>query len=166
MSETVGHNSVVAIHYTLTNDAGAVLDSSRERDPMPYLHGHNNIVVGLEKALEGKSVGDKLVVDVSPADGYGERTGPGPQAVPRREFPKDVQLEVGMSFMSEGSDGERVALHITDIRGSRVFVDINHPLAGENLHFDVEITMVRPANESEQKHGHPHGLDGTSGHHH
>ena len=105
MPETAVKNKVVTIHYTLRDDAGEILDSSRDSDPLEYLHGYGGIVPGLERALEGKAVGDKLVVDVAPKDGYGEPSGPGPRAVPRDAFPDDVELEKGLQFFAPGPKG-------------------------------------------------------------
>ncbi len=163
MSDVIADGKVVAIHYTLTDDDGKVLDSSSGRGPLVYLHGSRNIVPGLENALVGQAAGAKLKVDVAPADGYGERHGPGPQAIPRRELPKDLEVFEGMPLRASGSDGQDVVLWVTKVAGSRIYVDVNHPLAGQNLHFDVEIVEMRDASAEEIEHGHAHGPDG---HHH
>jgi FKBP-type peptidyl-prolyl cis-trans isomerase SlyD len=154
---------VVLINYTLKDEGGSVLDSSSPDAPLPYLHGAGNIVVGLEKALEGMAVGASFDVEVAPEDGYGERQSPGPQGVPRKEFPKDANLVPGMAFRA-GANGE-VILFITKVEGAYVYVDTDHPLAGKTLHFTGSITRIREANENEKAHGHPHGPDGTHHHH-
>jgi FKBP-type peptidyl-prolyl cis-trans isomerase SlyD len=154
---------VVSFHYTLTNGSGEVLDSSADREPLPYLHGAGNIVPGLEQQLSGKAVGDKFDAVVAPADGYGERSGPEPQAVERGAFPPDAPLQKGMQFMAQTPDGQHIPLWIDRIEGDTVYVDHNHPLAGVTLHFAVEITGIRDATAEEQAHGHPHG---PGGHHH
>jgi len=158
----IADRCVAYFHYTLTNDAGDVLDSSEGREPLPYLHGAGNIVIGLEKALAGKKAGDKLDVAVSPEEGYGVRNEGLVQVVPRDAFRGVDKLEPGMQFQAESSVGP-VSVVITKIDGDNVTVDGNHPLAGETLHFKVEITQVRDASVEEVLHGHVHG---AGGHHH
>ena len=156
----IAENAVVAIHYTLTNDAGDTLDSSRERDePLAYLHGHGNIIPGLEKALLGKQTGDTLKVTVEPAEGYGERHEGLIQEVPREAFQGVDELEPGMQFQASTDAGPRM-FTITDVQDDVVTVDGNHPLAGATLHFDVEIAEVRAASAEELSHGHVHGPGG------
>ena len=150
------------IHYTLTNDQGEVLDSSSGGEPLAYLHGSGNIIPGLEKALEGKQAGDKLVVKVAPADGYGERNDALIQQVPKRAFQGVAQIQPGMSFTAQSSQGP-MQVTVTAVAGDMVTVDGNHPLAGETLNFDVEVTEVRKATLEELSHGHVHG---PGGHHH
>ena len=154
---------VVSFHYTLTNDDGDVLDSSQGSEPLMYLHGAGNIVPGLERALLGRTVGDRFKSVIAPEDGYGERQGPGPQAVPRSRFPKDAELEEGMQIFAQGPNGDAFPLWVVDVSDKEVMVDHNHPLAGVTLHFDVEVTDIRSATADEMSHGHPHGPDG---HHH
>ena len=153
-------------HYTLKNGDGEVLDSSAGLQPMPYLHGSRNIVSGLERALAGRVTGDKLEVVVAAVDGYGEHDGKDPQRVRRRELPKGRDYEPGMPLRAEVSAGEYVQLWIIRAEGAWVWLTANHPLAGVELHFDVEVVGVRSALQVELDHGHPHGLDGTQGHHH
>lgn len=163
MSEqTIGADKVATIHYTLTNEAGKVLDSSRGGSPMAYLHGHGNIVPGLENRLLGAKVGDAFAAVVPPAEGYGEKQGE-PQSVFRREFPKEMTLQEGMPLRATNSQGEDVVLWIHGIKGDRVFVHTDHPLAGETLRFDVEVMEIRDASAEEIAHGHVHG---PHGHHH
>jgi FKBP-type peptidyl-prolyl cis-trans isomerase SlyD len=158
----IADRCVAYFHYTLTNDAGDVLDSSDGREPLPYLHGKGNIVVGLEKELAGKQAGDKLTVKVSPEEGYGVRNEELVQKVPRRAFQGVANLEPGMQFQAESNMGP-VSVVVTAVTGDMVTVDGNHPLAGETLHFAVEITEVREATVEEVLHGHVHG---AGGHHH
>ncbi len=153
---------VVFFHYTLTNDAGETIDSSRGGNPLPYLHGAGNIVPGLEKQLTGKAVGDKLQAAVAPEEGYGVRHGH-PMPVPRDQFPQDVDIQPGMQFFAQDPDGNQFPLWIAEVTDETVTVDPNHPLAGENLNFDVEIVSIRDASDEEKEHGHPH-LPGM--HHH
>lgn len=160
MSQSIEDGKVVQFHYTLTNGEGQVIDSSRERDPLAYLHGAGNIVPGLESALTDHEAGDSFEATVPPAQGYGEKQGPGPQSVPRDQFPDDMPLQPGMPFMAQTPDGEQVQLWIHAIQGEQVLVDQNHPLAGETLHFDVEVVEIRDATDEEKEHGHPHGPGG------
>ncbi|HEX4895740.1 MAG TPA: peptidylprolyl isomerase [Solimonas sp.] len=158
----IAEQRVVLMHYTLTNDRGEVLDSSQGHDPLAYLHGSGNIIPGLEKALLGKKAGDKLQVKVAPAEGYGERDERLLQNVPRRAFQGVKDIQPGMSFTAQGDRGP-MRVVVTRVAGDMVTVDGNHPLAGETLNFDVEITEVRAATAEEMEHGHVHG---PGGHHH
>ena len=155
----IAQNSVVAFHYTLTNDAGEVLDSSEGREPLTYLHGAGNIIPGLEKELEGRAAGDKLNATVSPAEGYGEKQDQLVQEVPRDAFQGVESIEPGMQFQAQ-TQGGPLMVTVTQVGGDTVTVDGNHPLAGQTLNFDVEIASVREASEEEVEHGHVHGEGG------
>lgn len=155
----ISANKVVSIHYTLKNDAGEVLDSSSGREPLSYLQGGGNIVPGLEKALEGKSSGEKVNVSVVPEEGYGPRHDGLMQEVPRDAFQGVEDIKPGMQFHAQGPQGPLVVT-VVEAGDETVKVDGNHPLAGETLHFDVEVTDVREATDEEKEHGHVHGPDG------
>lgn len=156
----IDNHKVVSFHYTLTNASGAVIDSSEGRDPLVYLHGEENIIHGLELALEGKSVGDKLNVSIEPADAYGEFDPAMVEVVSSDMFDGVDNIEVGMEFQAETPDGEGVQMvRISDVDGDHVTVDGNHPLAGQQLNFDVAIVDIRKATEEELEHGHVHGAD-------
>ena len=148
-------NAAVSIHYTLTNDSGDQLDSSRGDEPLTYLHGAGNIIPGLEDALTGKSVGDKFNVTIAPEQAYGELSPDMIQVVSKRMF-EGMEIEIGMQFHADVSHGSGI-ITITEINGDDVTVDGNHPLAGETLNFDVEVVDVRPASADELAHGHVHG---------
>ena len=165
MSDTVQNDKVVVFHYTLTNNAGETIDASGDH-PLPYLHGHDNIVPGLERQIDGKSVGDTFVAIVPPEEGYGERMDVEPQKVPKEAFPEGFPCEEGQMIQAEADDGELLALWIVAVEEDHVLLDPNHPLAGETLNFDIEIVKIRDAKEDELTHGHPHGIDGDEGHHH
>ncbi|TDO06876.1 MULTISPECIES: FKBP-type peptidyl-prolyl cis-trans isomerase [Halomonas] len=152
----IAQNSVVAFHYTLTNDAGDVLDSSEGREPLTYLHGAGNIIPGLEKQLEGLAPGDKLQAKVTPEEGYGEVQAQLVQEVPRDAFQGVDNVEPGMQFQAQ-TQGGPLMVTVTSVEGDTVTVDGNHPLAGQPLNFDVEIAEVREASEDEIEHGHVHG---------
>lgn len=155
----VQNDHVVSIDYTLKNDAGDVMDTSEQNGPLAYLHGHQNIIPGLEKALDEKSVGDNFTVSIEPADAYGERDERMIQTVPRSMFQGVDEIEPGMRFQAQTEGGVTVVT-IKEVNGDEITLDGNHELAGETLHFDVEIKDVRPASEEELEHGHVHGPDG------
>ena len=152
----IAENTAVSIHYTLTNDQGEVLDSSKGGDVLVYLHGSGNIISGLEAALVGKKVGDKFNVRIEPKDAYGEVADDMVQIISKDMFEGIDQIEVGMQFHADVSYGSGVVT-VVNIDGDNVTIDGNHPLAGEALTFDVEIIDVRPATTEELDHGHVHG---------
>ena len=158
----VADNMAVSIHYTLTNDKGEVLDSSIGDEALVYLHGEGNIISGLEKALDGKTVGDKFNVRLAAADAYGELMEDRVQVISRAMFEGVDELEVGMQFQADVSDGPGIVT-VTNIDADNITIDGNHPLAGEPLTFDVEVVAIRAATEEELDHGHVHG---AGGHHH
>ena len=155
-------NMVVSFHYTLKDDSGEVLDSSSGREPLSYLHGHGNIIPGLEKALEGTAAGHRSAVDIDAAEGYGETNPDLVFEAPREHFPEDLKLEEGARVYAEGPEGP-VSFTVVRLTDSGAVLDGNHPLAGKQLHFDVEVVEVRPATDEEVTHGHVHG---EGGHHH
>jgi FKBP-type peptidyl-prolyl cis-trans isomerase SlyD len=147
--------TAVSFHYTLTNQDGEQLDSSIGSEPLVYLHGAGNIINGLEAALLGKQAGDTLVVTIPPEDAYGVIDENMVQVVARSMF-EGMDIDVGMQFHADVSYGSGV-ITITAIDGDDITIDGNHPLAGEQLTFDVEIIDVRPATAEELAHGHIHG---------
>lgn len=155
-------DAVVSIHYTLTNDQSETLDSSAGGEPLVYLHGNGNLIAGLENALLGKQAGEKLTAKISPAEGYGEYDKALLQRVPRRSFKGISDIRAGMQFQMQSSGGPRTVT-VTQVMGDMVTVDGNHPLAGQNLNFEVEVMEVREATAEELAHGHVHG---PGGHHH
>lgn len=155
----IANNCIASFHYTLTDKDGKVLDSSEGREPLAYLHGSGNIIPGLEKELEGKQAGDKLTVAVPAAEAYGERNDAMMQELPANMFSGVDKIEVGMEFHAQTEQGVQV-VSVAAVDGDTVTVDANHPLAGVDLNFDVEITEVRPATEEEVSHGHAHGVGG------
>lgn len=156
MSVLIAKNSVVTVHYKLTDDAGKVLDSSEGAEPLSYLHGAGNIVVGLEKALTGKAAGDSVKVRVEPAEGYGEIMPDGIKTIERDAFEGVESIEVGMTFEAQAPDGTAQEITVTKIDGDAITIDTNHPLAGVPLNFDIQIVGVRPATKEELEHGHSH----------
>jgi FKBP-type peptidyl-prolyl cis-trans isomerase SlyD len=158
----ISKDSVVSIHYTLTDDQKQVLDSSSGKEPLVYIHGSGSIIPGLEQALEGKSQGEKLKVTILPEDAYGPRHAEMVQNVLKSEFQDADKIHVGMRFQVNTQGGPLV-LTVIEVKETEVVVDGNHPLAGMTLHFDVEVTDIRTATEEELAHGHVHG---EGGHHH
>jgi FKBP-type peptidyl-prolyl cis-trans isomerase SlyD len=160
MAMTIAADTVVSIHYTLKLDNGEVVDTSSGGEPLAYLHGHGNIVPGLESELTGRNVGDEFAVKVSPEEGYGPRDPRGVQVVPRGNFPDEIEIQPGMQFQAQTEDGHQIPLTVAGVEGDKVTVDMNHPLAGQNLHFQIEVTAVRKATDEELEHGHVHGPGG------
>jgi FKBP-type peptidyl-prolyl cis-trans isomerase SlyD len=161
MTAKVAAEKVVTIHYTLKNDAGEILDSSDGRDPLDYLHGADNIVAGLEKALDGQEAGAEVKAVVPPAEGYGEHDPKLVENIPMRKLGKPW-AQPGERFRVQTDQGPRV-LTVVGTKGDYAMVDANHPLAGVTLHFEVKIVEIRDASKEELEHGHPHG---PGGHHH
>jgi FKBP-type peptidyl-prolyl cis-trans isomerase SlyD len=155
----VADKTVVAFHYTLSTDAGEVIDSSSAREPLVYLHGAGNIVPGLEKQMINRKAGDKFNAVVKAEDGYGLHDPLLVQQVPRQSFADVEQLEVGMQFEAQTEQGPLSAV-VTKIDGDTVTVDANHPLAGQNLNYAIEVVDVRKASAEESSHGHVHGAGG------
>lgn len=155
----IAANCVAYIHYTLTDEGGAVLDSSSGGEPLAYLHGAGNIIPGLEKALEGKQAGDKLAVQVAPEEGYGVRDEGLVQQVPRRAFQGVKDIKAGMRFHANTGHGAAQVM-VTQVQGDMVTIDGNHALAGVTLNFAVEVSKVREATAEELMHGHVHGAGG------
>lgn len=158
----IANDTVVRFNYTLTNSDGDVLDKSNG-EPLAYLHGHHNIIPGLEAQMEGKGAGDKFTVTVAPEDAYGEYLAEAVQEVPRANFQGVENIEVGMQFQSQTDDGHVMLVTVKDVNDDVVVVDGNHPLAGVTLTFDVEVVDIREATAEEIAHGHAHGV---GGHHH
>lgn len=166
MSLTIAENTIGIFHYTLTDETDTILDSSQGHQPMPYLHGHGNIIPGLESHMLGKTVGDSFQAVIPPAEAYGELDPEGEIKVHQRDLPKGYTFEEGRQIWIRDENGDPSPLWMVAKVGAYFTFTNNHPLAGKTLTFDVEVVGVRPANEEELAHGHPHGIDGTAGHHH
>ncbi|MDA1343140.1 MAG: peptidylprolyl isomerase [Proteobacteria bacterium] len=152
----IANNTAVTIHYTLTNDAGEVLDSTAGGEPMAYLHGRGNIISGLEKTLQNKNVGDKFDVRIEPEDAYGEFSEDMIQVVSREMFDGIDDLEVGMQFHAAVNSGSGIVT-VMKIDGDDITIDGNHSMAGLALSFAIEVVGVRLATKDENSHGHIHG---------
>ncbi len=159
----VEKDKVATFHYHLTDAAGEVIDSSREAQPLTILVGHGSLIPGMEQGLIGHKVGDRFDIVVAPAEGYGERREDFTQRVPKKYFRDADHLKPGdMEVLGLQGGGHR-QVTVIKVGSSVVDVDLNHPLAGKTLHFNVEITEVRDATPEELAHGHVHG---PGGHHH
>lgn len=152
-------DNVGIIEYVLTDSEGEQLDAS-DGNPLAYLHGHGNLIPGLEAELEGKTAGDKFKATIPAAAAYGERIEALVQTVPNSMFQGVEELEIGMRFEAQSEQGMH-SVEITHIDGDQITVDGNHPLAGLDLTFAVEVKEVRAATEDEIDHGHAHGVGGV-----
>jgi FKBP-type peptidyl-prolyl cis-trans isomerase SlyD len=149
-------HAAVAMHYTLTNAEGEVLDSSEGQDPLTYLHGTGGVIPGLEAALLDKAEGDQFTAVIEPNEAYGVVDPSLVQVVPRSAFAGVESIEAGMRFTASDEQGQQQSVAIAAVNGDEITVDGNHPLAGETLHFEVEVVSVRTATEEEISHGHVH----------
>lgn len=157
---TIAQHKVVSIHYKVVDVAtGETIDSSEGAEPMTYLHGEQNIIPGLEKALEGKQIGDEFDVTVEAADAYGEYSEERVQQVPREAFTGVEDIEPGMAFTAQTEQGP-VNLIVIEVTEEIITVDANHPLAGKSLAFSVKVDSIRDASQEELDHGHVHGPGG------
>ena len=150
----VTSNTVVSLHYTLKNGDGRVLDTSKERDPLTFLHGAGEIIPGLEDALEGHADGDSFSVSVEPDKAYGEYQDSLTFDVSKDQFQDSDKISEGMQVQAKMQDGSTRILTVKEIKDSDVKLDANHPLAGQTLHFDIEIENVREPTEEERDQGH------------
>ena len=161
----VADNLVVGMEYVLILADGQVIDQSQPGEPLYYLQGHQNIIPGLEKELAGLSVGDEKEVTVAPADAYGESYPENVQEIPKDLFPEGATIFPGMPLqLNNPETGQMIPAQITEVKDDVVIVDMNHPLAGETLTFNVRIAAIREASAEELEHGHAHGVDGDDGH--
>lgn len=162
MAIEIEKDTVVQFHYTLTNAQGEQLESTEGADPMAYLHGHGNIIPGLERALQGKSEGDSFSVTIEPADAYGERKDIPGQRIPLKHLLGAKKWRPGMTAWVETDQGRR-QVTVAKVGKFNADCDLNHPLSGQTLTFDIQVLQIRDATEEEKSHGHAHGV---GGHHH
>ena len=155
----VGEKKVVSFHYTLNSEEGKLIESSREKEPMSYLHGANNIIPGLEKEMTGRKAGDEYSVTVQPEDAYGARSEANIQRIALKHLGKKVRPKVGQVLVLHTKQG-KVQATVVKVGRFNVDVDANHPLSGQALTFDVQIMSVRDATQEEIGHGHAHGVGG------
>ncbi|QBY05066.1 peptidylprolyl isomerase [Thalassotalea sp. HSM 43] len=158
----IANNKVVNMHYAVMDKDENLIDSSYDHKPLAFIHGSGFLIPGLESALEGKQVGDSFIVDIAAEDAYGERHDGLVQTVPKALFASIDDLDVGMQLRAQTDQGEQTVI-VIGMDEEEITVDGNHPLAGMDLKFDVEIIEVRDASEDELAHGHVHG-EGGCGH--
>lgn len=159
--DRVKQDVVVSLQYKLWLDDGTLLEESEADEPLVYLHGHNNIIPGLERELTGLLVGDHKKVVVRPSDAYGEYDPENVDEVDRKDLPSNFEPQEGMLLSVQDEDGHEFYAQIVEVSDDTVVLDFNHPMAGETLHFDVTVTGVREPTPEELDHGHVH----THGHH-
>jgi FKBP-type peptidyl-prolyl cis-trans isomerase SlyD len=159
----IAQNKVVTMNFTLTDDHGNVLDSTDQNGPFSYLSGNNMVLPKLEEAVNGMIIGTKKSLKLNAVDGYGNYNEDARQVVGKENFPEDFVLEVGMEYMASNPEGVQMPFIITNVDGDAITIDFNHPLAGMNLNFEIELIDVRDATADELNHGHVHGV---GGHHH
>ncbi len=157
LSFAVANDMVVGIAYELRLDDGDVIDDATDNEPFEFIQGHGDVIRGLEEALYGLKIGDVKKVRVTPVDGYGV---PDPEAfvlVPLSSFPDELELSEGMVLaMREKDTDQSVEARVTELKDDGVLMDLNHPLAGETLFYNVEVVSLRPASPAELAHGHVH----------
>jgi FKBP-type peptidyl-prolyl cis-trans isomerase SlyD len=159
--QVVADDVVVTMEYTVKVD-GEVVDSSDDHEPIEFLQGHSQVISGLEKQLYGMAVGDSKSFAVAPGEGYGERDADAIADIPRGEFPDEIPLEPGVELQMEDEDGDVMNAVIVSAGEKTIRLDFNHPLAGKELHFSVQVIGLRQATAEELEHGHAH----SEGHHH
>lgn len=159
----IEQNKVVTMNFTLKDDEGNLLDSTEKGGPFSYISGTNMVLPKLEEALSGMLIGSKKNLKLVAKDGYGDYNDDAIQVVGKENFPEDIVLEVGMEYMANSPDGVKMPFTISNVDGEEITIDFNHPLAGKNLNFDIELLNVRDATAEELSHGHVHG---AGGHHH
>lgn len=157
--KTVENDIVVSLDYTLTVD-GEVIDTSQDSDPIQFIQGQGQLIPGLERQLYGMEVGASKNVVVQPKEGYGEMDPGAFTEVPRDQFPPQIPLQPGVELQLTNQDGEELQAFIESISGDDVRLNFNHPLAGKQLHFSVEVIDLRHPTPDELEHGHVHGEDG------
>ena len=156
-------NKVVTLNFTLTDDAGNVLDSTDQGGSFSYISGRGMVLPKLEEAVSVMMIGTKKQLKIEAADAYGNYNDQIVQVVGKENFPEDFVLEVGMEYMASNPEGVQMPFTITEVNGDEITIDFNHPFAGMNLNFDLELLDVRDATAEELAHGHVHG---PGGHHH
>ena len=155
-------NKVISFNYVLKDEEGTVLDSTENKTPLTFLSGSNQILPKLEEAFDGMLIGGKKNVKIDATNAYGDYDEKAVQSIKKEQFPPEAKLEEGMRYVANAPDGGQMPFVITEINENDIKADFNHPLAGKNLEFDVELVDVRDATAEEMQHGHVHG---PGGHH-
>ena len=158
----IGANKVVTVNYKLSDDQGNLIQTTKENEPFVYLSGNNQILPKLEEAIDAMLIGGKKNIELDSSDAYGDYDEKAIQQVKKNAFPEGANLEPGMEYMAQSPEGHPVPFVIKDVKDDDITIDFNHPLAGRNLSFDVELVDVRDATLEELQHGHVHGAGGHS----
>lgn len=153
-------NKVVTMNYDLKDEDGNIIDSSRERGLLSFLSGTSQVLPKLEEAMSTMLIGTKKNIKLEAADAYGEYNNEAFQVVKRSAFPEDAAIEEGIGYISTAKDGQQTPFKISKVDGDDITLDFNHPLAGINLEFEVELLDIRDATPEEKSHGHVHGPNG------
>lgn len=153
-------NKVVTFNYTLKDEEGTVLDSTANKDPLTFISGTSQVLPRLEEALGEMLIGGKKNVKINAAEAYGEYDDKAVQSIKKEQFPSDAKVEVGVRYVANSPEGGQMPFVIKEIKEKDVTVDFNHPLAGKDLEFDVELVDIRDATAEEIQHGHVHGPGG------
>lgn len=146
---SVGPDTFVTLSYVLFDEEGEPVDRATKAEPLTYVHGYAQIVPGLERGLAGMHAGDKAEILVEPDEGFGEHDDEGVFEVDKADFPDSGEVTPGDEFVAQGPDGEAIAMRVVEILPEAFVVDTNHPLAGQKIRFEVEVSAVRPASEDE-----------------
>jgi FKBP-type peptidyl-prolyl cis-trans isomerase SlyD len=158
-----GQNKVITLNYTLKDNEGNIIQTTSNGETFQFLSGNQQILPKLEFEIENMIIGSKKNVKIPTNEAYGEYSEKAVQQVNKNNFPKDIDLQVGMEFITNSPEGHQMPFVIANIQNEEVTIDFNHPLAGKDLEFDVELIDVREATVEEMQHGHVHG---PGGHHH
>lgn len=139
---TIKDGDTVSVHYTGTLASGEVFDSSVERDPLKFTLGKGQLIPGFEQAIMGLSVGEKATTNIPSLEAYGEHNPEMVIGVPVNQLPPELDAQVGMQLQLNQPDGQAIPVQITQIEGETVTIDANHPLAGKDLNFDIEVVEI------------------------
>ncbi len=165
---TIDKNHVVALHYNLNaveaNGEQTFIEKTDADNPFTFLYGVGMMLPKFEAELNGMAAGDKKSFTVSPSEGYGERQENATTQLPVEMFEQSGMPPVGAMLPLQDSNGNHLSAVVLEVTPEAVLVDLNHPMAGKTLAFDVEVVATRPATEEELSHGHAHGIDGNQGH--
>ena len=154
-------NTVIGLVYNLFDSEGNLIEERTKSDPLFYIHGVGQLLPGVERAIDGQGVGFKATIEIPAAEAYGEYDEDLVTEVERSAFPETIELEVGMQFNTQGPEGESLVVEVVEISDEAVVIDGNHPLAGCDLKFELEVHSIRNATAEEIEHGHVHGKDGS-----
>jgi peptidylprolyl isomerase len=138
----IKQGDTVRIHYTGRLSDGSVFDTSDGRDPLEFAYGEGQVIAGLESGMEGMSVGDKRIIEVPADQAYGPVHDAARRAVPREDIPEEVPLDLGTQVHAHNEEGQVMTLTIFEVTETHVVLDANHPLAGKDLTFDIELISI------------------------